>query len=200
MAILFFKEEVTMSISQILHNKFMSVFETFTGAFKTMDNDHAYIHQKLMFSAYSKISVLTGGNYAFAFKTPSIGYVHYRLAGINPSADKVETFIYEDAVFIPETGTLLVSTNRNRNDPIVSTVELRSAPTFTDNGTLLPGLSSYLPGSAGVGQTRVGTSGQSASEIVLKQNTTYRFYLTNGSSTTNDIGINFMWYEEEGGE
>lgn len=171
--------------------------DAFTGSLITIDTDHNYIHLKQMFSAFFKATILTGGTLAFGFKTPAIGYVHYRLAGITPSADNLDTQIFEGATFTAGTGTLLVNTNRNRNNPIASTVELRVAPTFTANGTLLQGLSSYLPGSSGVGQSRQGTTGSTDSEIVLKQNTTYRFLATNGSTATNVIGFNFRWYEED---
>lgn len=186
-----------MSISQILHDKFMDVFEAFTQAFKQIDVDHAYIHEKRMFSAYHKGTIAAGQTLAFAFKTPATGYIHYRLAGITPNGDNVDTQIFEDATFTAGTGTLLENNNRNRNTPTTSTVELRVAPTFTGNGTLLPGFSSFLPGTTGVGQTRIGTSGESSTEIVLKQNTTYRFLATNGSAASNTIGFNFRWYEQD---
>lgn len=187
------------SISQILHDKFMDVFETFTGAFKTIDNDHAYIHDGIMFVAFDKAVVTTGNTVQYAFKTPATGYVHYRLAGIYPSSDKLDTQIFKDAVYTDATGTILDINNKDQNSLNSSNVVLIKNPTFTSNGTLLPGFSSYLPGSTGVGQSRVGTSAQSDSEIVLEQDTVYRFVATNGSSTTNTIGINFRWYEEERG-
>ena len=189
-----------MSISQILHDKFMDVFEHVTQAFRSIDNDHAYIHQKKMFSAFHKATIGIGSTVVFGFKTPATGYVHYRLAGINPSGDKLDTQIFEGATFTAGTGTLLENNNRNRNTPKSSTVELRVAPTFTGNGTLLPGFSAFLPGAAGVGQARSGTNGESRDEIVLAQNTTYRFLATNGSTAANIVGFNFRWYEEEYGE
>lgn len=189
-----------MSISQILHDKFMDVFEHVTQAFRSIDNDHAYIHQKKMFNAFHKGTITAGGTLAFGFKTPATGYVHYRLAGIKPSADKLDKQIFEDATFTATTGTLLVASNRNRNAPIASVVELRVAPTFTVNGTLLEGFSDFLPGTTSVGQSNEGTTGESKDEIVLKQNTTYRFLLTNGSAAANTVGIQFRWYEETYGE
>lgn len=186
--------------SNELSNRLYNVFEKVTNAFKTIDNDHAYIHQKKMFSAFHKATIGIGSTVAFGFKTPATGYVHYRLAGINPSGDKIDTQIFEGATFTAGTGTLLENNNRNRNTPKASTVELRVAPTFTENGTLLPGFSAFLPGAEGVGQARSGTNGEARDEIVLAQNTTYRFLATNGSAAANVVGFNFRWYEETLGE
>lgn len=197
----FFKKEDTMgSISQILHDKLIDVFEQFTQAIKSIDIDHAYIHDGITFAAFDKAVVTTGSTVQYAFKTPATGYVHYRLAGINPSADKLDTQIFKDAVYTDATGIALSINNKNQNSVNVSSVVLIKNPTFTSDGTLLPGFSSYLPGSTGAGQARVGTSAQSDSEIVLEQDTVYRFVATNGSSQTNTIGINFRWYEQESGE
>ena len=188
-----------MSISQILHDKIEENFEMVTDSFKTIDTDHAYIHEKKKFSAFLKQSISAGGTHVFCFKTPATNYVHYRPANVTPSADKVDLQIFEDAVFTAGTGTLLEANNRNRNNPPVSGVELRSAPTVTTVGTLLPGFSAWLPGSTGVGQVRQGDTADGDDEIVLKQNTTYRFVATNGSDSANVIGFKFNWYEEEGG-
>jgi len=177
-----------------LHNRLINVFETFTRAFKVITNDHAYIHEGIMFVAFDKLVVASGGTGSYAFKTPSNGFVHYRLAGINPSADKVGTQIYEDATFTG--GTLLEINNKNRNSDNESLTVVSKNPTFQTPGTLLPGFSSYLPGAEGGGQRRSGTDGRSDSEIVLKKDTVYRFVLTNGSTTSNTVGINLRWYEE----
>ena len=173
--------------------------ESITGSVSIIDSDHKYIHEKKKYSAFLKQSISAGGTHVFCFKTPATNYVHYRPANITPSADKVDLQIFEDAVFTAGSGTLLENNNRNRNTPPVSGVELRSAPTVTTVGTLLPGFSGWLPGSTGAGQARSGDSADGDDEIVLKQNATYRFVATNGSSSANVIGFKFNWYEEEGG-
>jgi len=198
-----------MGISQILHDKLTDMvngvtgvkasnlpLEAITGGILSIDSDHEHIHQKIKYSAFIKQSIIAGGTHVFCFKTPAVGYVHYRPATITPSADKIDMQVYEDAVFTAATGTLLENNNRNRNTPLVSGVELRSAPTVTTVGTLLPGFSVWLPGSTGIGQTRIGDINGGGDEIVLKPNTTYRFLITNGSGSANVVGFNFSWYEE----
>lgn len=174
--------------------KFFNVFERFTQAFKVITNDHAYIHEGIMFVAFDKAVITTLDTVEYAFKTPADGFVHYRLASISTSADKVDTQIFEGATYTG--GTPLEINNKNRNSDNESLTEVIKNPTFQTQGTLLPGFSSYLPGSEGVGQTRVGANGQSDSEIVFKPDTVYRFVATNGSSLTNTLGINLRWYEE----
>lgn len=175
------------------------ILEEQTGVLPTMDNDHRYIHQGKMFSAYHKFTVVAGGNHSFSFKTPATKYIHYRLASIEPSADKVELMLYEDAEITAATGTVIASNNRERNSTLTAGVEIRALPTFTKDGTLLPGLSTYLPGSTGVGQSRTGTNSKADSEIVLKRNTVYKLYLENGSTSSNTIAASLRWYEEDEG-
>ena len=170
--------------------------EPITEAFKGIDIDHAYIHLGIRFSAFSKDTIAAGGTLAFGFKTPATGAIHYRLAGITASADKIDTQIFEGATFTAATGTLITASNRNRLSAITSVIELRRSPTFTVLGTLLDAFSTWLPGTVGSGQVRSGSSGESTTEIILKQNTTYRFLATNGSSVANVMGFNFQWYEQ----
>jgi len=188
-----------MALQNSIAVAFFKAFESFTGALKTIDNDHAYIHNGIMFGAYDKTTVATTDTVEYAFITPSTGYIHYRLAGITTSADSVDTAIYEDAEVTAETGTELVANNRSRSSSNTATAAVIKNPTFTDGGTLLPAFSSFLPGSTGIGQTRVGAGGKSEDEIVFKQNTVYRFVATNGSSGDNIIASNLRWYEEQEG-
>jgi len=174
-----------MALQNEIAARFYNAFEFVTKAIKVIDTDHAYIHQKKKYSSFIKQSISAGGTLVFCLKTPATNYIHYRPMGINPSADKVDIQVYEDAVFTAATGTLLVATNRNRNTPLVSAVELRTAPTVTTTGTLLEGLSDWLPGSTGVGQSRAGGEGGGGDEVVLKQNATYRIVIINGSPFLN---------------
>lgn len=170
--------------------------ESITKAWKSIDTDHAYIHEGKKFVAYHKATINAAATLEFSFTTPETGYVHYRPAKITPSGDKVDTAIYKDAAVTAETGTALIINNQNLNSDNISGVELLVAPTFTDEGDLLPGFSSWLPGSEGIGQTRNGNAENANDEIVFEPSTTYRFLLTNGSSAANIIGFNFRWYEE----
>lgn len=169
--------------------------EKVTKAIKTISIEHSNIHEGLSFSAFNKSTILAGATLLFSFKTPATGYVHYRPVGIFPSADKVDLELYEGAT-INVAGTLLVASNRNRTSSNVALSELRVGTTFTANGTLVDGISAYLPGTTGVGQARSGNITNSTDEIVLKPSTVYRIVCINGSSASNTIGFNLNWYEE----
>lgn len=185
-------------MSQAIMNILLGFKERVTGAFSIIDSDHKLIHEQQVYTAFSKDTVLSAGTLEFSFKTPVDKYVHYRTALIVPSADLVDTQIYEGAT-INVAGTALVASNRNRASTNVAETELKKGSTFTAPGTLLVGFSTWLPGSTGVGQVRSGTPFTGTDEIVLKRNTVYRFVLTNGSSASNIVGITFRWYEEEEG-
>lgn len=183
--------------SNELAAKFYNTFESITKNIKIIDTDHAHIHDKRKYSAFHKATILAGGTLLFSIKTPSTGYIHYRPSKIYPSADKVDIALYEGAT-INVAGTAIVPTNRNRTGTIpTSTVELKHGTTFTADGTLLPGLSVFLPGSTGVGTVRNGSEIGADEEILLKPDTVYRLLITNGSSGSNIIGFNFGWYEED---
>jgi hypothetical protein len=169
--------------------------EKITKAIRSISIEHANIHEGISFSAFNKSTILAGATLLFSFKTPSTGYVHYRPAGIYPSGDNINLDLYEGAT-INVAGTPLIVNNRNRISSSVALSQLRVGTTFSANGTLIDGLSTFLPGTTGAGQTRSGNISNGTDEIVLKQNTVYRLACINGSSASNTIGFNFNWYEE----
>lgn len=59
-------------------------------------------------------------------------------------------------------------------------------------------LRSVVFGSTGVGGNRIGGEHTAANEWVLKPSTKYVGKLTNGSSGSNDVSIQMLWYEEQG--
>lgn len=183
-------------MSQAIINAILGYRERVTGGVKQIDSDHGLIHAGRVFTAFTKDSVDSGATLVFSFTTPATKYVHYRTALIVPSVDQVTTEIYEGST-INVAGTALVVSNRNRTSATVAESLLKKGTTFTANGTLLPGFSTWLPGTTGIGQARSGTAFTATDEIVLKQGTTYRFVLTNGSSAANIVGITFRWYEED---
>lgn len=165
-----------------------------TNGLITMTSDHSYIHQGIKFSGFIKATILSGSTAVISFKTPSSKYIHYRPANINSSADKLDIEIFENAI-INVAGTLVTAFNRNRLSTNLSTVEIRTGTTFTNNGNKLDAFSVWLPGSTGVGQSRSGATTTEENEIILKQDTVYRVLVTNGSTSSNVVSFNFNWYE-----
>jgi hypothetical protein len=184
-------------MSQAIISILTNVKDIFTGAFRMMDNDHAYIHQGKRFSAFHKATITTGATLQFSLVTPANKVIHWRPTKIKPSADKVDIQVFEGAT-VNVAGTQINYFNRNRRNTNTTGAVLRHGTTFTANGTELVGMADWLPGSAGTGTIREGESTNGAAdEIILKPSTTYRFVVTNGSSASNVIGFIFNHYDED---
>ena len=180
---------------QYIKNAFVTAIERITGAFRTIETEHAYIHEGIFYESYNKFTLAAGAKRVVTIKAPVGKYLHYRPTNLVTSADKVTIEFYEGATVTAETGTAVTPSNHNRNSTLTSGVTLLDAPTVTADGTKFAQV--YIPGATGTGGTRTGASaGLSNSEWVLKPNTVYMIRVTNGSSGSNDIQINFEWYEE----
>ena len=174
---------------------FADASERITGAIRTIETEHAYIHEGIFYESYNKFTLAAGAKRVVTIKAPVGKYLHYRPTNLVTSADKVTIEFYEGATVTAETGTAVTPSNHNRNSTLTSGVTLLDAPTVTADGTKFAQV--YIPGATGTGGTRTGASaGLSNSEWVLKPNTVYMIRVTNGSSGSNDIQINFEWYEE----
>ena len=171
--------------------------EALTRALKTMDNDHAYIHQGKYFTAITRNTLLAAGVLKVQFKTPVAatgGIIHYRPALIVSSKDSLTIKFYEAAEGLAG-GTAVTPVNRNRNSTEVSGVTVKTGVTTTGNGTQIS--EAYIPGATGVGGTSSGNMLSASNEWVLKPNTEYLIEFTNSSSASNDVLAELQWYEEE---
>ena len=176
--------------------------ESFTKALSVMDQDHAYIHQQLRYTAFYKATIAGSGTLQISLQTPAVASgkeIHYRGLAPSPSGELLDIQIFEDAT-IDAGGTAITPVNRFRpGTPPASTVELKYGTTFTDNGTELTGLREFFPGASGGGPVS-SSGGEKASaneEVVLKSDTVYRILITNGDTDPNIVGLLFNWYEEE---
>ena len=172
--------------------------ERITSAIRTIETEHSYIHEGIFFESFNKFTLAGGATRVVTIKPTAGIYLHYRPTNLVTSADKVLIEFYEGATLTAATGTAVTPSNHNRNSTLTSKVTLLDAPTVTANGTKFAQV--YIPGATGTGGTRTGQSaGTSGSEWVLKPNTQYMIKVTNGSSGSNDIQVNFQWYEETAG-
>ena len=177
---------------------FADASERITSAIRTIETEHAYIHEGIFFESYNKFTLAAGATRFVTLKAPAGVYLHYRPTNLVTSADKVTIEFYEGATVTANTGTAVTPSNHNRNSALTSVVTLLDAPTVTANGIKFAQV--YIPGATGIGGTRTGANaGVSNSEWVLKPDTQYAIKVTNGSSGSNDIQINFQWYEESKG-
>ena len=177
---------------------FADASERLTSAIRTIETEHAYIHEGIFYESYNKFTLAAGATRVVTIKAAAGTYLHYRPTNLVTSADKVLIEFYEGATVTAATGTAVTPVNHNRNSAIASTTALIDAPTVTADGTKFAQV--YIPGATGTGGTRTGASaGVSNSEWVLKPDTVYMIRIKNGSSGSNDIQINFQWYEERMG-
>ena len=177
---------------------FADASERITSAIRTIETEHSYIHEGIFFESFNKFTLAGGATRVVTIKPAAGTYLHYRPTNLVTSADKVTIEFYEGATVTAATGTAVTPSNHNRNSALTSGVTLLDAPTVTADGTKIAQV--YIPGATGTGGTRTGASaGVSNSEWVLKPNTVYMIKVTNGSSGSNDIQINFQWYEESMG-
>ena len=177
---------------------FADASERLTSAIRTIETEHSYIHEGIFFESFNKFTLAGGATRVVTIKPATGTYLHYRPTNLATSADKVTIEFYEGATVTAATGTAVTPSNHNRNSALTSKVTLLDAPTVTANGTKFAQV--YMPGATGTGTTRTGQSaGTSGSEWVLKPDTVYMIKVTNGSSGSNDIQVNFQWYEESMG-
>ena len=177
---------------------FADASERLTSAIRTIETEHSYIHEGIFFESYNKFTLAAGATRVITLKAAAGKYLHYRPTSLVTSADKVLIEFYEGATVTAATGAAITPANHDRNSSLTSTTTLLDAPTVTANGTKFAQV--YIPGATGTGGTRTGQSaGTSGSEWVLKPNTVYLIRVTNGSSGSNDIQVNFQWYEESMG-
>jgi hypothetical protein len=171
--------------------------ERVTNGIKSIDSDHAYIHEGMFFQ-YDNVFILaaTTGTRYIAMLTPEEKYVHFRFSNIISSADKLTIEFFEGATITPETGTPIIPNNHNRVSSKVSGCTILDNATVTNDGIKLDQY--YIAGATGVGGTVSGSQlGQRSNEWILKQNTWYVYKFSNASSSQNIVNTNTFWYEED---
>lgn len=182
-------------IEQLLLNKLLAAFETFTGFFTVIQSDHRYIHSGLAHTAIIDTGSIST-TYNIGFTTPSTEsgkYIHWRPIGMQSSSNYVTYKLFEGDSF--SAGTAITTLNRNRNlnatRPSVMQ-DFKKGVTATPVGTLiqLTGV-----GAEGGPTTRSGGSGAGADrELVLLPDTDYVIQLTPAGTTS--ITLELYWYEE----
>lgn len=171
-----------------------AVRENVTGGVTTIDSDHRYIHQGKLFESFVKTTILTTGTYAIAIHTPIDKELHYRPSTISPSADKITIELFEGSTY--SAGTNIPIINHKRTDGETATQAVKGGVTIGMAGTKIAQV--FLPGSTGIGQTRTGGGfNGSNNEWILKKDTIYIYKITNESTESNTIQVNFFWYEED---
>jgi len=180
-----------MSVYDIAQRLKDSWQERVTGAPKFIDTDHAYIHEGGAFHV-AFTATQTNSTDKYAFVTPADKYIHFRPNEITVEKGTVSFGMYESTE-LASTGWTSMSTeiyNRNRLSTNESQITMYSAAT-SNTGLLVDRM--VVVGGSGPGRTGQGASDGAQLELVLKQNTQYRFEF----NTTETFHAHLYWYEED---
>ena len=175
-----------------------TIKESLTSAVKTIDTDHAYIHDSIMFSTYDQKTLTAGGTTKYSIVTPDTAsgtQIHWRPTSITSSGDNVLTTIYEGNSNVTAGGTL-TPYNRNRTSSLTSKITFKSSATITTAGTAIDAY--FIGGGVTNGGKTSGDTLIGKEEIILAKNKNYSIVIYNGSTASNTVFTKFMWYEENG--
>jgi hypothetical protein len=165
-------------------------FPEFDNIFKAplvVDIGHHEIHEGDTFTFCEVISLGNGASQDYIITTPNTTkWAHFGYnVDFNDGAGLF--YMYADS---DRAGTTLQNVyNRNMNSATVNTTTVKKDQTGgTTDGTVI------CTKRAGSGKTLAGVA-SSGSERVLKQNRKYLIRLTNATTSTNNVSVEFTWYE-----
>ena len=170
--------------------------ERVTGAVRSIDTDHAYIHEGIMFSTYELQVISAGGTNKISFQTPAAErgqYIHWRPSLVSTSGDRVSVTLYEGNSD-PVGGLAMSIINRDRLASRSAFTTVKSGVTISTSGTAID--ATYIGGGVGQGQSRSGAETGEKNEIVMKQGTNYSVNTYNGSTAAGTVFLKLLWYEE----
>jgi len=157
-----------------------------TSAIAIVDYPHHEVHQGSYFFICNNVNLGNGGVFDISFVTPNTTTWAHMLFNISANDGEGSFKIFEGAT-VNVAGTALTPRNSNRNSLNASVLTARIGDTFTATGTDI-----YTQF---VGSGKTGGKLTRQNEIILKQNTTYIFRVTNETSVVNDISYCAEWYE-----
>jgi len=185
----------------------VNVIENFTGGYRCINTDHAYIHEGIGFKANFYIASLAGsGTVSFLFQTPEEIYVHFKNLQISGLGSTVRVDILRgttaaplviDSVGVAAT-ELLSQANLNDNSVTDSEVVITKTPTYvtSQDGAVWDVL--IMPGETTATRPSVAeTSSNDNIEAVMKPDSPYVIKLTNLTATAaTQVYFSAFWYEE----
>jgi len=198
-----------LSLLQQIRNAISRAVSATTWAIKFLDYAHHEIHGGSSFKVHYTNTTTSDDDHrsAVAFTTPNTTKWGHLVATISAS-QPAEFFIIEaPGVTNPQAGTEVDILNRNRNSANASVmVSLEATPTAAKASVYLEAemvTANFTGGTeldhtvlaGGEGPRSVGGVNRGAQEFVLKQNTTYLFYLQNIGANANIHSIELDWYE-----
>ena len=160
-----------------------------TRALMTIDYEHHEIHSGSHFFIAGYDTYAADGDIDFQVTTPDSTTWAHMLFEIQATGATVFS-IYEGGT-IGGGGSAVTAYNSNRNSSGTSVLTIQTGGTVTAEGTLI---FAQAFGVSGNPTQTAGGAERSAHEIILKQNTTYRFFIESNSAD-NIISYQGYWYE-----
>ena len=156
-----------------------------TNTLQTIGYEHHEIHSGSHFYICGHQAMSNGEVVDFTVVTPNTTeWAHMTFSIEGTGAISLE--IHEGAT-VDVAGTAVSVFNNNRNSANTTSLTVREGDTFTGEGTLI-----YAQQ---VGANKVAGSVQRDREIVLDQNNTYIFRITNETALANELNYCAEWYE-----
>lgn len=172
-------------------NETVFVLDAVSSGFPVLSTDHRNIHNGIFYETSFKKTISAGGTFDIILTTPATLFMHYRAASVSASADKLTIQLYEDCSVTG--GAAITPFNRDREATAAATMTVVSTGSVTADGTLIH--QTFIGGGTGVGQTSQGDESSQVNEWVFKQSTNYCLRVTNGSTGSNIVNVNNVWYE-----
>lgn len=170
--------------------------DPYVHASTTIEALHRMTHDGFVFHASGKVTGMIDDNVDdFLISVPAGTFPHFQRFRMFMGRGDVDVLVYEGTTTSADGGAITTN-NTNRTSTNTPGVDLFSAPTVTDVGTLVH--TSWLPPtSAGQGQSgATGISGETnGEEWVLAPSTKYLIRITNLSGATIDYAYEMLWYE-----
>lgn len=159
--------------------------------YQTLISSEAAVIAGSFYSLHDESTLLTGASNIFTIQT---GDTVVALQSIEATSQSVKTQITlsEGVVYTPDTGSLVVAINRNRNykATLLPVQEGRKNPDITNTGNVLSQAIVY--GLSGQGSTKdIFSSTGSTIGYVLEPNTSYSIEIANLSNATAEYQVTF---------
>lgn len=198
-------------LNESSHSK--NIIERFTGAVKSINSDHSYIHDGIGYKAHLDIGALSAAaSESYSFKTPVDKFCHFKNLRLSGKGASVRAFIIRGTETNPLTvnsagstaSELIGPVNLNDNFSNASGVVVKKTPTYTnnENGEVWDFIT--ISGeSTNQFQSTTESQGNVNEELVMQPDTYYVLTITNlsagGGDAANDVVLTGFWYEEDMG-
>lgn len=203
-------EQINNKVQELLDVLNNNFTEDFTSGVKTINTDHAFIHQGIAFKMHLDIGDLAAAaSESYSLKTPANKYLHFknlRLSGVGAS---VKASIIRGTASNPLTvnsagsaaSELIGPANLNDNSATSSGVTVKKTPTYTNNEDGETWDFITISGeSTNQFQSATESRGNENEELVMKPDTYYVLTITNlsggGGDAASDVILTAFWYEE----